>query len=571
MKKFFIALLGLLSAASVFAQSMDQYYLLQFDGTPFLQGDGKEIRFGAQADCVTGGKTLSTHPKVVAKPAAAFTCPFTFRVLPATAPPLPVIPSDPTGSAPQAFFSDLDGGTNTGGQDGNGVFVSIFGKGFGATRGTSTVTVGGGAVAGYPVWSDTKVVVQLGAAAKSGGIVVTTAGGASNAVPFAVREGTILFVTPTGTGDGSFAKPTNPADALPLLKPGVVAYFRAGTYDKGYGNSYGRNFALISAYSGSAFVGYPGETATLVAPAGQGRTNFAMRGQDDSVASRITIANFVMKGEGGNIEHGGITNTGAQVGHSGASNVRFIGNTLSANYTNNTMTGLITVGGDGARIYGNTLQDTGTTPPINNNHGVYIQLGASDVDVGWNVLRRLKMGHTIQVHTDLAFKYENVRIHDNVMSAVSASDTRGINIGNILPGSSGAIYNNTMSNIGQSFSAIALGNGAWDVHHNTLSGIAIGNNGSSAIPVWGDVDPTSTQVRIHDNILCVTSGTTYIAATGYATLARQAVISGNVYCGNGPGPAQDTTAVNADPQFVDAAAGDFRPRLAAAAGKGAQQ
>ena len=44
---------------------------------------------------------------------------------------------------PSLFFSDLESGPNTGGQNNKGVWVTIWGKGFGATQGTSTVTVGG--------------------------------------------------------------------------------------------------------------------------------------------------------------------------------------------------------------------------------------------------------------------------------------------------------------------------------------------------------------------------------------------------------------------------------------------
>src|SRR6476646_7662758 len=66
---------------------------------------------------------------------------------------------------PRIFFSDLESGPNSGGQNNNGVWVTIWGKGFGATQGTSTVSVGAGTVAGYPLWSDGKMIFQLGAAA----------------------------------------------------------------------------------------------------------------------------------------------------------------------------------------------------------------------------------------------------------------------------------------------------------------------------------------------------------------------------------------------------------------------
>src|SRR5689334_4786016 len=78
---------------------------------------------------------------------------------------------------PRIFFSDLESGPNTGGQNNRGVFVTIWGKGFGAERGRSVVTVGGGAPADYPSWSDTKITFQLGPEARTGDIVVHLAGG----------------------------------------------------------------------------------------------------------------------------------------------------------------------------------------------------------------------------------------------------------------------------------------------------------------------------------------------------------------------------------------------------------
>ena len=74
---------------------------------------------------------------------------------------------------PRIFFSDLESGPNIGGQKNHGVWVTIWGKGFGAERGASTVTIGGGAAAEYPIWTDTKITFQLGPAAKTGDIVVS--------------------------------------------------------------------------------------------------------------------------------------------------------------------------------------------------------------------------------------------------------------------------------------------------------------------------------------------------------------------------------------------------------------
>src|SRR5215467_12429919 len=96
-------------------------------------------------------------------------------------------------NSPSIFFSDLDSGPNTGGQKNRGAFVTIWGKGFGAARGSSTVTVGAGAVADYPIWTDTKITFQLGSRAKTGLIVVNLkvkkVSSASNGLPFTVRRG----------------------------------------------------------------------------------------------------------------------------------------------------------------------------------------------------------------------------------------------------------------------------------------------------------------------------------------------------------------------------------------------
>src|SRR5947209_12337561 len=96
-------------------------------------------------------------------------------------------------SPPHIFFSDLQSGPNTDGQNGKGVFVTIWGKNFGATQGASTVRVGGGLVDNYPVWTDSKISFQLGTNAATGNITVTTSSGTSNGVVFTNRSGNIYF------------------------------------------------------------------------------------------------------------------------------------------------------------------------------------------------------------------------------------------------------------------------------------------------------------------------------------------------------------------------------------------
>src|SRR5688500_9309588 len=92
---------------------------------------------------------------------------------------------------PVIFFSDLEGGPNSGGENGAGAHVTLYGKNFGSTRGASWVSIGGGTASAYPIWSDTKITIQLGFQARTGSVVLTTAAGVSNGVPFTVRTGNI--------------------------------------------------------------------------------------------------------------------------------------------------------------------------------------------------------------------------------------------------------------------------------------------------------------------------------------------------------------------------------------------
>jgi len=538
---------------------------LSFEGT-------KWFTFGSHADCMSAAAKQRKAKEVAARLAEGKTtsieCTQSVKYAPDAAPPPASPPAPvPTSGAPRVFFTDLDSGPNTGGLDNKGVFVTIYGKGFGATRGASTVTVGGGSVDSYVSWSDGKIVVQLGAAAKTGNVVVSNTAGASNGVPFTVRSGAIYFVSPTGTGAGTFAAPMSPKAAYAAIAPGVTFYFRGGSYTAQYGQLGWSDFSYVlgSSKSGAAgspvaFVGYPGETASF-----SGHGTFGLRDSFETVGNYITIANFTMKCPEQCIGSGANTNAGGESAKSGGKAVRVVGNVMSATYKHNTQTGMLTVGNDGWRIFGNELKDTGTTPPINNNHAIYIQVGSSDVDVGWNYLHNLRMGHVIQVHTDTPFRYENVRIHDNLITAKNSTDSRGINVGEVLPGTFGTISNNVLSNVGQDFSALALYGGDWEVVNNTFHNI----NASAGV-MWLNSDMARPTAKVRNNIFHTTTGP-YIGFL-YGSQPSQVTASGNVYFGKGAGPVFDATAINADPQFTSPSTGDFRPKAGSSAtGKGALQ
>jgi len=464
-------------------------------------------------------------------------------------------------AVPALFYSDLDSGPNSGGQNDKGVFVTVWGRGLGNSQGNGNVTVGGVPADNYPLWSDTKIVFQLAENAKSGNIVVKASNGEnSNGIPFTVRSGRIFFVSPNGSGSGSITRPMSPSAVYNSIRPGDIFYLRAGSYSGSYGGSWGaRNFAFGRIQSGRAdkpvaFVGYPNEVAVLVAADLNSGSNIVLRnnGGDTDLAHYMTFANLTFVGGGSCVSGGGWWKTEG----SGATHGRLVGNVFSARYCNscNTMTGLISIDVAGWRVFGNEFKDTGGNPPINNNHAVYVNTGADDVEIGWNYFHDLRMGHVIQVHTDIAYLYEDIRIHDNLLTAANVNDSRGINVGRTLPGSYGVIYNNVLSNLGQDFSAIVMYSGTWKLFNNTLHNIhATATRSSAAIWIGG-----MATAEVRNNIIHVNSLSQYIAAYSGASTS-QLSLSNNLYFGNGPGPGQDQdlAGINADPLFVNPNAGDF--------------
>src|SRR5215468_7305089 len=164
---------------------------------------------------------------------------------------------------PTINYSDLQRGPNTGGQNNNGAIVTIYGRGFGATRGSSTVTIGGGNAASYLQWSDTIISFQLGPAAVTGNIVVNVAGvGSSNGVPFTLKNGRIFFVSANGSdsSSGGFTSPWRSiVTAKNFSRPGDIIYVMDGVSESGL-DTLSASLALNkSGYSRApiALVAYP--------------------------------------------------------------------------------------------------------------------------------------------------------------------------------------------------------------------------------------------------------------------------------------------------------------------------
>jgi hypothetical protein len=473
----------------------------------------------------------------------------------------------------RAFFTDLVSGPATGGQNGKGAFVTVWGNGFGASQGTSAVTIGGGAADNYPVWTNTKITFQLGAAAKSGDIVVNIASkGASNGLPFTVRAGSIYFVSSSGddTHDGSFGSPwaTIPK-AKNTIAAGDIAYIgtsagdsvsqttvdASSSYNCALGMSVNDGTNAGTADQPKALVVYPGATATVGVTSGieRGLLTPAITGTFDY----WVVAGFTFRGQDEAIDL-----EGAPMGW------RIVGNDISC--PNGTgPTGCVTGMPTQLAFYGNLVHDAAAnvTTITKYYHGVY--WGSSHIDMGWNEVRDGKTCRAIQFHDTGGPNEFDLHVHDN---RIHGTVCDGLNFATVDP-SQGTVeaYNNVIWDVGQGpdpadgasdYAGIYVagetdtgpaGGGAVQLYDNTLYGCGSWSQSPDSGGINnGGGNPSLTINLVGNVVVAATASEAYLAKD-----ATQIGGSNNLFFGGGAAPAGLTANVTSDPLFVNATGFDF--------------
>jgi hypothetical protein len=480
---------------------------------------------------------------------------------------------------PRIFFSDLDSGPNTGGQNNNGAWVTIWGKGFGATQGTSTVTVGTGAVASYPLWSDSKIIFQLGVNAKTGTINVNVSGvGSSNGVPFTVRAGNIFFVATIGNdaNTGTFASPWKTiVKAKNTIAAGDTAYIEDGVSQTSEDNftaylSMDNQGASNSGVAGApkALVAYPNATVTVGVAGG---LHYGIRtpniGTDEDY---WTISQLHIVG-------------GTQAMDIGGTGWRIIGNEMQCPGADDQVGCFEMSEGLQARFYGNEVHNAGINPTSSKfYHAVYFSTDSNHVDVGWNHIHDNFTCRALQFHSSplctpscgaadtTGFNQFDLHVHDNL---IHGDNCNGINFATVDP-SKGTVeaYNNVIYNVGRmdplqlgaAFSCIYVagitnngvaGTGTVEVFNNTLSDCAANNSANAsgsrgAFGVGGG--PATLIMRLRNNIAYQLAGEIYIDGS-----TSQITGDKNLWFGVAGTPAQTTNNLTSDPLFANRAIGDF--------------
>jgi len=364
--------------------------------------------------------------------------------------------------APSLFFSDITSGPNTGGENGNGAYVTIYGNFFGTSQGASTVSAGGGAMVNCKVWGATwlwyqKITCQLGPNAASGSLVVTVSGQASNSLPFTVAPGNVYFVATSGSDKnaGTFAAPWRTLlKARDMMQPGDITYALNGvTQSTDDGTGWDAAFLLSGGGQGNwcsasgpprALVAYPGATVTIGNPSG-GLPDWGLRTSDCQ-------GNWVFSGIGLRGQIPG--------GPGGGSHYRFSGSDITCPYTSGD-------GGGGScfetsqasyiYFYGNRVYDAGTANASALFQGVYFSTDSNAIDMGWNLVENVHGCRGVQVHSSPLYSggpsdptghdQYDISIHDNTIHDTQCD---GIIVDTVDPSRGPvAIYNNVIYNAGK--------------------------------------------------------------------------------------------------------------------------
>jgi hypothetical protein len=497
------------------------------------------------------------------------------------------------GASPVVFFTDLTNGPKSGGQNNGGAFVTIYGKDFGATRSNSTVTIGGGPAGAYPLWTDNKIAFQLGAAAVTGNIVVTTPAGASNPAPFTVRSGHIYFVSTSGS-DRNSGKYNSPwltlMHARDTMQPGDITYAMNGLAQTSDDGSGWQTSLLLSsggtAAAPMAFVVYPQAFATIGSTTGP-PTGVRTAPRGGTYPNYWVFAGFTLRGQG------------AAMALWGSTGWRIVGNDFSCPSGDGAGACMDTVESSSLAFYGNTVHDTGAANASALYHGVYFGTDSNHLDIGWNTIANVHGCRGIQIHSTpqsgepaSGQNQYDIRIHDNTIHDTQCD---GIIVDTVDPSKGPvSIYSNVIYNAGEGpnnpeksggWSCIYVpastergpkGSGMVDVYNNTLYAC-----GTFTSPPYGSANAgivygggnAAIYLRIRNNIVYQTttslhrSGVPYLviwnpsthavcADTGNCSWIRG---SNNLFYGSGAAPRNTNIAnsVNANPQFAGLSRWDF--------------
>jgi hypothetical protein len=504
---------------------------------------------------------------------------------------------------PQLFFSDLDSGPKSGNSDisqgqrlgEDGAIVSVWGARLGDLQGSSRVFVNGAEAVRIYYWGNavapyspanlynnfTKtqmVIFQVShlSADGPGQVTVEVNGLKSNSLPFEVRAGRIFFVSKSGSDGGGRGTWNKPWKSIPRginrfrndLAPGDIVYVRDGVSQTDSEGNDSQGSALNLNSDGRpgkpiALVAYPGARVTLGSPSLEAFETWVTNQNHGS--SYWVIAKMVIVG----VAQPMPLRTG----------FRFVGNLVSAPRGDGA-TGTIGAHGSNIAILGNEITNCGSLASSYLYHTIYVsgfrrESGArlpaeSNREIAWNYIHDNQANRAINIYsegTSSAF-IEGHRVHHNVIVNQRGD---GILLGFYVTGENW-VYENLIidAGLGPEFQDGGTQQTCMDVragvenmpqagtvlhiYNNTMyrCGWPGAGKNSGALEF---VRQGNYQLDFHNNIIW--SNQPYMS--GYSETPRMdaSAASQNLWFGAGHAPAWDTGALNADPEFIDAAGFDL--------------
>jgi hypothetical protein len=485
-------------------------------------------------------------------------------------------------SSPVILYTDIISGPTTGGEDNKGIYLSVFGRNFGATGLGTTVRVfiGSAEVDNYRYLGASRgvsgiqqITVQVGAlgspvAGTPLPIKVVVGGVASNTNnTFMPNPGRILFVDNVTGNDATAVigdtahpfrhvqTPTLSQAAWGQAHPGDFIVMRGkGTAwtDVGFENYFMRyrdkSGSAPTGASGTGpivIMGYPGEDVFIHGTLAAGMTGgciSAINGQTYPTAGKwAVISNLRIDCEG---YDGPISQ------EIYGDNWRIVNNELSASTAPTSgpnvprMAG-ITGNGQNSVWLGNHIHDVqGSEQEC---HGIYID-GDGAYEIAYNYIHNIRSGNGFQVYvngTNGSDVANNINFHHNWINTVTK---HGINIGD---GSSNnfRIYDNVVLNTaigGIRFNTTDLH--GCKIYNNTFYNCNTSANSNYGM-IMNDWNLPNGALDVRNNIFCPHTGTSYNGGSN-GVGSSDGTFSNNLWYGGNDSYAIDASPITGDPKFV---------------------
>lgn len=477
--------------------------------------------------------------------------------------------------APALFFTDLTSGPATGGENGNGAYVTLYGERFGATQGASTVSLNGSTAALRVVsWGGTwldyqKIVVQVMSGASSGNLVVTVNGLPSNGLPFTVRSGNIFFISTSGSdsNNGSFASPWKTLLKVKGLKAGDIAYAMNGVSqpgDDGGGTNASlglfNNVASGNAANPIALVAYPGATVTVGSNNGP---NYGLR----TYHNYWVIAGLTLHG-----------NVALQI--NGADHTWAVGNDSQCGDPVQLLQGCNTsTQATNVFYYGNHVHDVGNPSGDKQAHTVYFTTDTNHVWAGWNTLANNATCYAMQVHSSpVGSGTGNSQFDIHFFSNTIHGDAcAGINFATVDP-SKGTVeaYNNVIYHTGLGgtdggygacifapgyTNAGTAGSGTVEIYNNTMYDCGpSGSFGQAGVIALSN--NSGLRYHLRNNIIYAANNKeTYLLQDNGGLSLFSCSAGDNDFFGNGGVPSGCGSGnVSVNPNLTSVSTADFHPQ-----------